>query len=128
MNTMQQEFDFVITHLYKQGRPAKTKDDGCLYRYEGLSCAVGCRIPDSIYRPDMDTNVSGTGVRTILKLFGDVLPPEIRTYADMFERLQTAHDSCALNEDGTFNIQVLNTNLRHIADCFGIDFTKQEVA
>lgn len=56
MNTMQEELDAVVQHLYKQGRPA-AEDGTCKYRTaDGLMCAVGCRIPDEAYSPLMDAD------------------------------------------------------------------------
>ena len=51
--TAREIFDFVKDHLLKQGKPAKatlagdTPVEGCVYRTDdGLSCAVGCMVPD----------------------------------------------------------------------------------
>lgn len=56
MLTAQQIFDKVVNHLRTQGRAAHAPNGtGCMYRNdEGLSCAVGCLIPDSHYRPEFD--------------------------------------------------------------------------
>lgn len=130
MNTKQQEFDAVVAHLYKQGRPAKTEDDTCMYRAPGgLSCAVGCRIPDAIYVPEMDksTDTKGTAVWTIVNRFSDVLPPEIGTYVSMFGELQGIHDGCPTNVDGTFRLDSLEHKLRNAAEIHGLTFTPPAV-
>jgi hypothetical protein len=56
-------FDFVTRHLLTQGRRATPfNSNGCLYRaHGGLSCAVGCLIPDGSYHPGME----GRGVRDL---------------------------------------------------------------
>jgi hypothetical protein len=56
MRTIQETFDFVITHLRKQGKRA-TQGGGkeCAYRGDdGTSCAIGCLIPDNIYDPEIE--------------------------------------------------------------------------
>jgi hypothetical protein len=136
MNTMQYEFDQVVAHLYKQGRPA-TANGNCLYRAEvdgqTLSCAVGCRIPDDVYVPDMDvaTGDCGTGVSGILLRFGDVLPPEIKAYHTMFEHIQSAHDYFsgeASFADWEGSTERLDSRLKKIAEIHGLTFTKPEVS
>jgi hypothetical protein len=131
MNTMQQEFDAVVAHLYKQGRPAKTGETGsdlgfagCRYRAGTLSCAVGCRIPDAAYTEDMDigTGHGGTNVSILLRRFADVLPPEIKAYKDMFRSLQGVHDIARTNPDGTFKLAYLAEGLQYVADAFSLTF------
>jgi hypothetical protein len=71
MKTDQQTFDFVVTHLRKQNQPAVDPIGGnCMYRYESLSCAAGCLIPDELYTPDLEgTNVTaGEMLRLMHKL------------------------------------------------------------
>ena len=117
MNTMQFEFDAVVAHLYKQGRPAKDELGTCFYRSpEGLSCAVGCRIPDEMYRKSME----GTCVSAL-----SGLPQVITKYEDMFDLLQYAHDSCPTKADGTFNKTHLKQRLRNVANSFN-DLTFKE--
>jgi len=131
MNTMQQEFDAVVAHLYAQGRPAIDRSNpetvACFYRQPNSTnkCAVGCRIPDAVYTPEMDksTDEGGTSVSSLIKRFGDVLPPEIKEYEEMFSNLQVVHDSCLQNSDGTFNISRLNEELSRVALRFDLTFT-----
>lgn len=78
MNTMQEEFDAVVAHLYKQGKKAMS-GKGCAYRGEnGTMCAVGCRIPDEMYDPKME----GQFVFSLPFTFST--PPEISVYNGMF--------------------------------------------
>lgn len=134
MNTMQQEFDAVVAHLYKQGRPAKVFGAGllpsfCVYRSpEGLSCAVGCRIPDDKYVPEMDTpnGGEGTGLANLLVNFRNNLPKEISVYQDLFQRLQTAHDSDYHVDHitGRYLFDRLKSSLADIAEEFDLTFTE----
>lgn len=129
MNTMQQEFDAVVAHLYAQNRPAKSADgEGCMYRgVNGLKCAVGCRIPDDKYNPDMDANIylDGTDVRSLIKHFGSFLPEEIKVYEAMFLRLQYVHDTCRLDDNGNFQRHFLDGLLVTVAEDSGLTFEPQ---
>jgi hypothetical protein len=129
MSTKQEEFDAVVKHLYTQGRPAKSSA-GCYYRMETeagiLSCAVGCRIPDSVYNPQMDIGPddhSGTGIINLVEHFNDVLPEEIIRYEEMFRELQSVHDGAKQEEDGTFDFDHLAARLSLIANAHGVVFT-----
>lgn len=64
-HTLQEVYDFVIDHLRKQSQPAK-KGLRCCYRLEFpdsakvLRCAVGCLIPDEIYKQEFEgRSISG---------------------------------------------------------------------
>lgn len=114
MNTMQQEFNAVVQHLYKQGRPA-ADGNTCKYRSdEGLMCAVGCRIPSDVYSEDMEGKV----VAQLVERFAGVLPPEISTYEDMFDDLQWAHDCWTDSE----LLDSLRRSLAGVAQKYDITF------
>jgi hypothetical protein len=118
MNTMQQEFDAVVAHLYTQGKPALYQE-GCAYRGDnGTMCAVGCRIPDSMYSSKME----GESATSLLPVFD--LPAEIHEYSAMFQDLQYAHDSHSNRaEDGYFDKTRLSDHLRNIAEKHKLTFT-----
>lgn len=133
MNTLQQEFDAVVLHLYTQKRPAtviKHSGPGCYYRVAAtadvpaLSCAVGCRIPDAVYQPLMDNPGDGESisVHDLVENFGSILPPEIPAYIDMFSRLQQVHDNTWNTENGVFVLDRLEVMLRQIATEFQLNF------
>ena len=53
--TRQQIFDHVCKHLAKQKKRSWDPVSGnCMYRYKGLSCAVGSLFIDEDYDPEMD--------------------------------------------------------------------------
>ena len=115
MNTMQQEFDAVVTHLFKQGRPARYSIHEGAYRGpNGTSCAVGCRIPDEMYDPEMEGDNVGSAVCAYN------LPKEIEMYLGMFSKLQNAHDACRTEEDGTFSLASLRAHLKYVAEEFNL--------
>lgn len=130
MNTKQQEFDAVVKHLFAQGRPAKDSSNpagpGCYYRQPDSTnkCAVGCRIPDDVYVPEMDKSNgdNGTGLYALILNFGKVLPPEIVEYRDMFEELQIVHDRA----DDEFDKDDLAMRLAKVAINHGVEFTRPE--
>lgn len=128
MNTMQQEFDAVVQHLYTQGKPALADlGDGvpaCAYRGDGGSmCAVGCRIPDAAYRLAFENK----SARQLAEEHHDVLPEEIYAYTDMFASLQTTHDSkFSRKQDGSFDFVELEKRLRTVALEYGLVFNKPQ--
>lgn len=133
MNTMQQEFDAVVAHLYAQGRPAKAytgySGGKCSYRMEvdgkTLMCAVGCRIPAEVYQPGMDAGEGGLIAAAMIEQFGEVLPEEIGAYREMFGALQGVHDSDS-HEADAFDFAVLERSLQRVAERFGLTFTVPE--
>lgn len=51
----QRIYEKVARHLLKQ-KAQSIANGGCAYRGEnGLKCAIGCLIPDRLYRPEFDT-------------------------------------------------------------------------
>lgn len=63
MVTTQEVFNKVALHLLTQFKQAKV-DNKCRYRSnDGLSCAVGCLIPDSLY----DYRLEGGTVFAVLQ-------------------------------------------------------------
>lgn len=58
--TQQQVFDFVVSHMKKQGRQSldesqsTTDSKVCMYRFGELKCAAGCLIDDKDYDPSME--------------------------------------------------------------------------
>lgn len=125
MNTMQQEFDAVVTHLYTQGAPAN-KNGSCRYRADKMSCSVGCRIPDSMYSVDMESK----NVELLLKHQADMgyqLPEEIAAYKDMFLKAQKVHDSWRVNaQSGNYELEHLDIHLKCVANEFGLTFNRPQ--
>ena len=95
MLTTQQVFDKVATHLLKQGKRSmlETRNEAiCAYRGDqGVSCAVGCLIPDERYDPIIEgAGVSNARVQELL--------PEMEHVAhDLLSSLQCMHDHCENN-------------------------------
>lgn len=119
MNTMQKEFDIVVNHLFKQGRPCKIAENAdCLYKYKGMSCAVGCRITSKMYRAWME----GQNITTLVENHPEKLRPEIIEYVDMFYSLQSAHDYCTTTDLGNFDMGHLKIRFEEVAKSYGLIF------
>lgn len=91
----QEIFNTVATHLFTQGKQARTHPyhGRCAYRTdEGLTCAVGCLIQD-YYEPEMDI-LENADIQSIYNVFNDKLPEWIGENIKLLMFLQTVHDSC----------------------------------
>lgn len=88
--TNQEIFDQVSVHLLKQGEECMANST-CRYRYNGLSCAVGCLIPDSLYNARMECRSVGLLLRHFPDL-KDHFDLQIKGLA-LLERLQHIHDA-----------------------------------
>ena len=99
----QEIFDYVATHLFTQGKPARNRDFSdpgphCRYRLGELSCAAGCLIPDEIYTPEMECGTVGLLIRHCEKN-GIPLPKFFKENVDLLLALQSVHDSDHAWED-----------------------------
>jgi hypothetical protein len=84
----QELYDYIVEAIVKQGRPSVGDNDRCLYRGpDGLKCAAGHVIPDSMYSPVIMENA---GVVTIHNQSG--LPKSLIPHVDLMCYLQNAHD------------------------------------
>lgn len=108
MSTNQEIYDEVVTFLVKQGKRASGQGS-CMYRTEnGLKCAIGCLIPDELYKYDME----GPGIVTLLNSFPelDFLSPHV----SLLVSLQSAHD----NGDNWASIEAFKRRFTNTAYSF----------
>lgn len=95
--TMQQTFDKVSRHLFKQGRPSVSIGGTCLYRGpNNTRCAVGCLIPDELYQKKMDCGFAVQSLFNEWPNLWEQFDMEGRSFDDwrVFLRdLQRVHDS-----------------------------------
>jgi len=83
----QELFNYIVEAIVKQGRPSVGDNDRCLYRGpDGLKCAAGHVIPDSMYSEAME-NQGIVGVAE-----ANLLPVSLSTHIDLITRLQYLHD------------------------------------
>ena len=117
---MQQEFDYVADHLFKQGGLSVDSKMKCAYRSpEGKMCAVGCRIPEDMYRFAME----GLGAMQVVEQFK--VPEELIEYQVMFAHLQSVHDQYVYDKDLTWN-DYLNSELKLVAEMFNLEFVARK--
>jgi len=84
----QELFDYIVEAIVKQGRPSVGDNDRCLYRGpDGLKCAAGHVIPDSMYSPVRMENHSVDTLRRDSKLPDSLIP-----LMELLAYLQNAHD------------------------------------
>ena len=108
--TKQEAFDKAWEFITAQGKPAMRGSGfggSCMYRSEGLSCAVGCLIPDEMAERWDDAREAAID-RIALQFpedyeerFGDLLPGFLR-------EVQRAHDNAGTGpaaEDFVSNFQ-----------------------
>jgi hypothetical protein len=95
MRSAQELFETVVLHCRKQGEKAHVKlgegDYSCRYRDPmGRKCAIGCLIPDDVYKPAME----GGDVGDIIAK--DLLPlslaAEFYKNLRLLSALQKVHD------------------------------------
>ena len=93
----QEIYDTVVQHLFAQGKPAfgyyseeKTVgESGCAYRTGELKCAVGCLIPDDVYRRDMENQ----SVKSLVDHSEFKVPSYFGEHIPLLNTLQTVHDN-----------------------------------
>lgn len=113
----QEAYDIVVAHLFTQGRRAYDEDNGCLYRGpNGAKCAVGVLIPDEQYNPAME----GCSVGGLVGSSGYKIPSVVRRNADLMQALQSVHDDCCVQENGSYFMPELYERLLGVADYFGL--------
>ena len=93
----QEVYDTVVQHLFAQGKPAygyfnkenSVGESGCAYRTGELKCAVGCLIPDDVYRSDMENQ----SVKSLVDHSEFMVPSYFEEHIPLLNKLQTVHDS-----------------------------------
>ena len=94
----QELYDFVVAAIVKQGRPSVGDNDRCLYRGpDGLKCAAGHVIPDSVYSPVEMENQDISGLCS-----QRLLPKSLIRHAALLSSLQVCHDGPASSNDFIF--------------------------
>lgn len=130
-------FDTVTRHLFTQGKAAYNSTDGCVYRGpDGTSCAVGCIMPDSVYRKGME----GSSINDLLQS-NFKIPQWMVKNEGLLGDLQSVHDNRASTDmddgpvrpflkhdllDGLYNV-ALDHNLDiAVLKEFGFDETTRD--
>ncbi len=100
-------FQHVKTHLLNQRVKAlHPLGQSCVYRdSKGLSCAVGCCIPDDYYSPDMEGEIVNYQLFTLFPQL-----EYLRPYKNLLKELQAIHDGCP-NDEWPDALNLLETQL-----------------
>ena len=120
--TITEVLNHVRTHLLTQNAKCEMRKypgagPMCLYRHEGMSCAVGCLIPDEYYNSNWEENgveeliapwaqQFGTGLqfKDLMNQVVDLSNPHVKK---LLEALQYIHDTCHV-KDWTKELDRLN--------------------
>lgn len=87
--TPQEVFAKVVTHLRKQNAVSAKQNGMCVYRGpNGMKCAVGCLIPDDVYKPEMECG----GVGVLFMNFPETAKEIGKDNIHLLRHLQTIHD------------------------------------
>lgn len=119
MPSMQHTFNKVYRHLSAQRRPAVTKLGGqCLYRKhtktgDVLKCAIGCLIPDSKYKDQME----GKDVEGLFRWYGKSVRSFLPLDLKFYEALQQAHDDWSEHN----SIKQFRKEMKEIASTWKLD-------
>lgn len=123
-STPQQVADFVVAHLYKQGKPAM-QGSNCVYRkFEDdgtcLMCAVGALLTDEEFSSDHNSlGLSALLQKRSLELSKD----SVRFYRDNYDlltRLQDVHNLWATDLEGKYHFSTLIFKLQKLYSGFGL--------
>jgi cyclopropane fatty-acyl-phospholipid synthase-like methyltransferase len=97
MRTAQELFDTVAAHLRTQQEksvvmdPQNTKEYYCRYfSPTGLKCAIGCLIPDAVYKAQMEEKT--LPLMLAYNLLPTDLQEEFRHHENLLVELQFIHD------------------------------------
>lgn len=94
----QEIFDFIASHLLRQGEKAENDNGDCLYRMKNddgvtIKCAIGACISDKKYKAEI-YKLEGENVSAIAHLFG--LQDSIDSIRINFlDKMQAIHDEHA---------------------------------
>jgi len=121
--TRQQIFDRAATHLLIEQRKPAMHQGKCAYHTpNGLSCAIGCLIPDEAYHPHIG-GAKAANSRVLGQLVNTgVLPPSpSETLVSFLLALQSlAHDRGATLFDNNF-LAHCREDLHKVAADFGLN-------
>ena len=117
----QETFDRVYAHLVAQGERSYDVDDAsCMYRGpDNTSCAVGCLIPDELYKPEFEHRRIGGLFQDFPDLFEKLFEG---VDVDLLTRMQHAHDMDYWGE----NLSALHAEMKFIAENFGLNYTQPQ--
>lgn len=94
----QEFFTKSATHLLKQNKKSIWSDEcgeSCVYRSpDGLMCAVGATIPDSVYSPTMENKT----ISRLIDFYPDIATLFEGVDRNLLTRMQRVHDGWRVEE------------------------------
>lgn len=94
MKTKQELFDNVWNYFIVEGHPQAKQGSKCLYRGPKSNCAVGCQLPDELYKKEMDDADAGGGsIGTVFEKFPKVAEYFGSANRNFLSKLQMLHDT-----------------------------------
>lgn len=120
----QEVFDKVYKHLVSQGKRSKIWDGlNCAYRgANGLTCSIGCLIPDADYSPDIEGHVVANAIALSSALHNLFTGVQV----DLLSKLQWAHDDLS-NFDDFGVTSHLHYFMNEIAETYKLKLPKEVV-
>ncbi|NBX18974.1 MAG: hypothetical protein EBR09_16615 [Proteobacteria bacterium] len=117
----QEAFEMAVKHLRKQGccsqRVGRFELEGtatCMYRMNGLKCAIGALIPDEVYQESFE----GTGIRILLRTEPTINELFKKVNTNLLENLQEVHDNREVKE--------WEESLEKLAEFYGLTMPSKE--
>jgi hypothetical protein len=130
---LQTVFDLVAAHLIQQGGPAYQLDANglkqCMYQTPaGQHCAVGCLLDDE----ELSYKREQADVRSLASEFRILgINKEFWNRHDLLEllaELQLTHDFTLMEDDDSYAMDALISNLKETAALFDLTFKEPESA
>lgn len=123
--TAQKLFDYISAFLVRQ-KVQSIKNGNCLYRGpRGLMCAVGCIIPDSVYRPTFEgltvDDLLYDGLRLPDKEESKQFWMILDNHRELLVRLQLVHDGGTPGAPSD-KPPIFEEGLKEVAKDFGLNF------
>lgn len=132
---LQETFDKILKHLRTQGHPCmikwtETAPATCVYRNDaGESCAVGCLIPDEMYKPELEPFSAARLLSEHNKLskYLNTLHEDHpnMNFALFLTYCQRAHDGDALKKPAEW-MESMNRTMSQIAYKYYLHYTPVE--
>ena len=91
---LQDIYDTVARHLLTQGRPATNVLTVCCFRApDGTSCAIGCLIPNELYKPELELRWGPYALADIGLLPREEVEKQFSSRVLLLCKLQEVHDT-----------------------------------
>jgi hypothetical protein len=119
MKTLQETFDFIVSHLAKQKKAAKQAEK-CLYLTDdGHKCAVGCLLSEDVAKR-CDTNLDLNGDSAVDSIW-HIADKELRIHNMEDENAVTFYRLMQIAHDQAMSAEELRQKLWDIAEDYKLN-------